>query len=117
MNSSSIKFIDKLIEMTQHNELTWEIIPPITRMNSSFMQVNSIYETRCEGMIIWVYQRDYKYYYDESDFSWEKDVVIEIINPDTKNVIKELNLNNATELLNAINYKSLNPFYFDIFMG
>ena len=106
-----ITFIDKLIAMTQHGKLIWHIVQPERRMNSSTEYVDAIYETAFEDMLIWVYERNYKYYYDEFDFSWDKEVIVEIIDPQTRILMQQLKLNNTNELLQAINYKRLDEFY------
>ena len=109
-----ITFIDKLVEMTQHDTLTWHTARPERRMNSSEEYVEVVYETTLKNMRICVYERNYKYYYDENNFSWDKDVIVEIRDLDSNFLIQELKSNNAAELLQAINYRKLNSFYSDI---
>ncbi|AFU18178.1 hypothetical protein [Actinobacillus suis] len=111
LRSEIIFFIDKLIKMTQHGKLSWNKVKPVMRMNSSVEYVDVVYEAYLENMIVWIYQKNYKYYYDEIDFSWDKEIVIELIDPETHLVMQELKASNAGELLNAINYKSIHSFY------
>ncbi|AXP60824.1 hypothetical protein CH625_004155 [Haemophilus influenzae] len=114
MHGKEIVFIDKLIEMTQHGKLIWNAISPERIMNSSVEYVGVIYETALENMFIWIYERNYKYYYDETNFSWDKEVIVEIRDSQTKVLMQELKSNNTNELLQAINYKKLDRFYSNI---
>ncbi|OOF81441.1 hypothetical protein [Rodentibacter caecimuris] len=117
--AESIRVIDKLIELTQHGQLKWEETPPSRYMSSTTENVDVIYQAYYQDVYINVYNRKYRYYYDETEYSWDDDVIIELLNTEGVLLNRLPNTPNADELLSSIRYqnRALQNFYKNILNG
>lgn len=112
----SIRVIDKLIELTQHNKLSWYEVSPRSYMSSPVEKVDIIYRAKYQQVYIHVYKRWFRYYYDDTDYSWDDEVIVELVNEDGVSLNRLPDTPNASELLSCIQYQSqaVQSFYNDI---
>ncbi|AKS65908.1 hypothetical protein NJ8700_11105 [Aggregatibacter aphrophilus NJ8700] len=112
----SIRVIDKLIELTQHNKLNWSEVRPRSYMLSPGENVDIIYRAQYQQVYINVYKRRFRYYYDDTDYSWDDEVIVELVNEDGASLSRLPDTPNASELLSSIQYQSqaVQSFYNNI---
>ncbi|MFM5788673.1 hypothetical protein ACET5Z_17995 [Aeromonas veronii] len=115
--TETIQIIDKLIELTQHRMLLWQEGPLNDYMNGPDEMVEIVYVTEHLGRIIRAYRRDFKYFYDEMNFSWDYEIIIEFTNNYGHRLGRFQKTPNASELLQAIQYQNPNVrnFFNEIF--
>ena len=113
----AIEIIDKFVELTQHGKIQWAESIPRSYMISQDSKVDIVYITNHLGRNISVYKRDYKYYLDDVQYTWDKEVVIEFINESGERIGQFPTTPNAFELLHAIQYQNpqIKNFYTDMF--
>lgn len=113
----SIEIIDKLIELTHHGVINWGNARPNSYMVSQNSKVDTVYTTQHLGRNIRVYRRDYKYYLDDINYTWDWEFVVEFINDNNERMGQLPATPNSGELLEAIQYQNpqIKDFYKDMF--
>ena len=111
------EIIDKLIELTQHNRITWESQEPIPSMVGPDTRVDVVYTTNHIGRNIRVYHQHFINYSREEQPFWDERMVIEFIDNSGALLGKLPKTPNAWELLEAIQFQNpqINGFYDDLF--
>jgi len=117
MTRETIKVVDKLIELTQHNELSWESSEPPYNLTSPDVRIDLVYTTYYLNRYIRIYQKNYKYYIDDVQYTWDSRIVFEFIDESGNSLWQFPQTNNAWDLLKAIQYQNSNvsDFYKEIF--
>lgn len=113
----TVEIIDKLIELTQHSQISWESENPPAYMNNMDSRVDVVYIAKHLGRIFRVYKYHYKYFIDEERYSWSEQVNFEFIDG-YGNIMGEFSSTpNAIDLLRAIQFQNpnINGFYKDLF--
>lgn len=113
----SIEIVDKLIELTQHGELLWDYERPNSYMLAQDSKVDTVYLTQYLGRNIRIYRRDFKYYLDESQYTWDWEVIVEFVNDQGERMGRFPQSPNSIELIQAIQYQNpqIKDFYNDMF--
>lgn len=111
------EIIDKLIELTQHNQISWESHEPVAPMVGPDSRVDLVYVANYIGRNIRVYQQHFKYYQDEERYFWDEQMVIEFIDDYGALLGKLPKTPNAYDLIKAIQFQNpqINSFYDDLF--
>jgi hypothetical protein len=102
----SIGIVDKLIKSTQHNLISWTIDEPSEGMNSSDSKVDLIYRAFYLDNNIRIYENRYKYYIDDSQYVWNTDVVMDIVDKDDRVLWRFPYTPNMQELFKVIQFKN-----------
>jgi hypothetical protein len=113
----AVEIIDKLIELTQHNNIFWQSAAPTPPMIGPDSRVDLVYITNHIGRNIRVYKQHFKYYLDEERYTWDEQMKVEFVD-DYGNILGELpRTPNSYELLKTIQFQnpSINSFYTDLF--
>lgn len=113
----AVEIVDKLIELTQHNQVIWTIVDATPPMIGPDSRVDLVYITSHIGRNIRVYKQHFKYYLDEERYAWDEQMKVEFVD-DYGNLLGELpRTPNAYELLKTIQFQnpSINSFYTDLF--
>jgi len=105
-----IELIDKFIELTQHNKISWEreIPAPNSNLLATGNKINLVYSTEYKTHYIRAYKEAYKHFTDENDFCWGYRLVLEFVDQSGNSLWRFPEINNIAELLNAIKYKDAN---------
>jgi len=109
------EIIDKLIELTQHNQITWESQRPTADMIGAGSRVDMVYLISYLGRNIRVYHQHVKHFLDEEYF-WNDQMIVEFID-NFGAVLGQLpHTPNAWELLRAIQFQNphVSSFYDDL---
>lgn len=111
------EIIDKLIELTQHNQISWESQDAVAPMIGPDARVDMVYVANYIGRNIRIYQQHFKYYIDEEKYVWDEQMVVEFIDNYGSLLGKLPKTPNAYELLRAIQFQNpqINSFYDDLF--
>lgn len=112
----TVEIIDKLIELTQHNNINWSSEAPVAPMAGPDTRVDIVYTVSHIGRRIRVYRQHFKYYLDDERYIWDEQVKVEFVD-DFGNVLGELpKTPNAYELLRSIQFQNpqINNFYNDL---
>jgi|GEM_PF-6465259 len=111
------EIIDKLIELTQHNQMSWESRDPVAPMVGPDSRVDMVYVANYIGRNIRIYQQHFKYYLDEERYVWDEQMIVEFIDDYDALLGKLPKTPNAYELLKAIQFQNpqINSFYDDLF--
>lgn len=111
------EIIDKLIELTQHNQIGWDRHDPPPPMIGPDARVDVVYVANHIGRNIRVYHQHFKYYFDEDKYTWDEQMVIEFIDDYGVFLGRLPKTPNAYELLRAIQFQNpqINSFYDDLF--
>lgn len=113
----AVEIIDKLIELTQHNNIVWQSADPVSPMIGPDSRVDLVYIASHIGRNIRVYKQHFKYYFDEERYTWDEQMKVEFVD-DYGNILGELpRTPNSYELLKTIQFQnpSINSFYTDLF--
>lgn len=104
--SDAIKVIDKLIELTQHGSLVWQEsnLRPALEGPDSIIEV--VYVATYLDAMLRIYKRNYKYYFDENQFTWDSEIVVEFIAQNGYGLGRLPKTSNAAELLQSIQYQN-----------
>lgn len=102
----SIGIVDKLIKSTQHNLISWTIDEPSEGMNSFDSKVDLIYRAFYLDNNIRIYENRYKYYIDDSQYVWNTDVVMDIVDKDDRVLWRFPYTPNMQELFKVIQFKN-----------
>ncbi len=113
----TVEIIDKLIELTQHNQIIWQSASPPDYMRGADSRVDLVYLTRYLGQIIRLYKKHYKYYIDESQFVWDERIYFEFIDENGSTLWEFPQTPNAYELLKSVMYRNsqVGSFYNELF--
>jgi len=113
----AIEIVDKLIELTQHGNLNWSYERPNSYMLAQDSKVDTVYLTNYLGRNIRAYKRDFKYYLDDTQYTWDYEVTIEFVSEVGERMGKLPQIPNSAELIQAIQYQDpqIKDFYNDIF--
>jgi hypothetical protein len=113
----SIEIVDKLIELTHHGVIEWEKYSPPSYLVGPDSNVDLVYAVNYLNRTIQIYRRDFKYYLDEIQYTWDYEIVIEFVSNNGERLGRFPNTPNASELLAAIQYQNpeIKNFYKDIF--
>lgn len=111
------EIIDKLIELTQHNQIKWESQVPVPPMVGPDTRVDMAYMVNHLGRNIRVYHQHFKYYLDEEKYVWDEQMIVEFIDVNGASLGRLPRTPNAWELLKAIQFQNpqINSFYDDLF--
>jgi hypothetical protein len=112
-NRESISIVDKLIKLTQHNFISWTIDEPSEGMNSFNSKVDLVYRTFYLDNNMRIYENRYKYYIDDSQYVWNTDVVMDIVDKDDRVLWRFPYTPNMQELFKVIQFK--NPVIQDFY--
>ncbi|WP_201525951.1 hypothetical protein [Psychrobacter frigidicola] len=104
-NREYIQLVDRLTEMTQNGVMRWNRYEPPTNMVDTENNINFVYTTIYNRKNIRIYEEDYKYYTDESEYYWSKRVVIEFIDESLNSVWQFPKITNSWNLLDAVRYE------------
>jgi len=113
----TVEIIDKLLELTQLDELSWKSIDPPYNLTSADVRVQLVYMAKYLQKNIRVYEQEYKYFVDEDKFYWQKRMMFEFVD-ESDNVLWTFpKTENAWDLLKAIQYKNsqVSDFYKSMF--
>lgn len=113
----AVEIIEKLIELTQHNEIIWTSIAPSSFMLGPDSRVDVVYVASYIGRNIRIYHQQFKYYLDEERYTWDEQVKFEFID-DSGSIMAELpRTANSYNLLKSIQFQNpkINNFYNDLF--
>ena len=115
----TVEIIDKLIELTQHNSLSWQAYEPSADMTNGDLRTELTYVTTYLNRKIRIYKQSYKYFMDETSFSWSDRVVFEMIDDNDNSLWEFPQTSNTWDLLNAVQYSNskVGDFYKDMFSG
>lgn len=111
------EIIDKLIELTQHNQIVWRSQDPVVPMIGPDSRVDMVYVVNYLERSIRVYHQHYKYYLDEVKYVWDEQMIVEFVD-DFGAILGRLpKTPNAWDLLKAIQFQNpkINSFYDDLF--
>ncbi|WP_045459882.1 hypothetical protein [Vibrio hyugaensis] len=113
----AIQIIDKLVELTQHGRIEWVEEQPPAYLIASDSKVDLVYVTTYLNRHIRTYKRDFKYWIDDVQFTWDKEVVIEFVDENGRRMGRFPHTPNTPELLRAIQYQNpqLQTFFNDMF--
>ncbi|WP_415881725.1 hypothetical protein [Neptuniibacter sp. QD34_54] len=111
------EIIDKLIELTQHNQISWGSQDPVAPMVGPDSRVDMVYVANYIGRNIRIYQQHFKYYLDDEKYCWDEQMVVEFIDEYGSLLGKLPKTPNAYELLRAVQFQNpqINSFYDDLF--
>lgn len=113
----TVEIIDKLIELTQHNQILWESAAPASSMIGPDSRVDLVYTVNHIGRNIRVYRQHFKFYFDEEKYTWDDQVKVEFID-NYGSLLAELpKTPNSYDLLKSIQFQNpqINSFYNDLF--
>ncbi|MEY3881845.1 MAG: hypothetical protein RIQ94_2641 [Pseudomonadota bacterium] len=113
----TIEIIEKLIELTQHNQIIWQSQPAPRYMCSPDSRIDLVYETEYLGRYIRLYQKQFKYYIDENQYTWDENMIFEIVDDQGNTIWEFPRTPNAYELLKAVQFQNpqVSNFYNDLF--
>lgn len=113
---STVKLIDRLIELTQEKKITWERVLAPLSLTFNGCKVKYIYITEYKNKNIRVYEETYKHYHDEDEFYWSSRVNFEFFDAG-ESIYDFPEVSNARDLLKAIQYRDvdIDSFMNDIF--
>lgn len=113
----TVEIIDKFIELTQHNKITWASEDPISPMIGPDSRVDLVYVAEHIGRNIRIYQQHFKDYLDDERYVWDEKINIEFIDDYEKSMGILPRTPNAYDLLKAIQFQNpqINSFYDDLF--
>jgi hypothetical protein len=111
------EIIDKLIELTQHNQIKWHSQDPVVPMIGPDSRVDMVYVTNHIGRNIRVYHQHFRYYLDEEKYIWDEQIIVEFIDDYGALLGRLPKTPNAYDLLRAIQFQNpqINSFYDDLF--
>lgn len=111
------QIIDKLIELTQHQKVTWNEVDPESFMNSQDQRVSLVYKCEFLGRTLQLYKREYKYFLDDVQFVWDEEILIEFINDKGVSIGVFPRTPNAVDLYKAVQFQNpiIKDFYRDLF--
>ncbi len=117
MTRETIEVVDKLIELTQHNELSWESSEPPNNLTGPDVRIDLVYTTHYLNRYIRIYQKNYKSYIDDMQFIWDSRIVFEFIDQSENSLWQFPQTHNAWDLLKSIQYQNskVSDFYKEIF--
>ncbi|MCT7445517.1 hypothetical protein [Aliarcobacter cryaerophilus] len=99
--------VEKLIELTQKNIISWQISKNTPSL-SSMEQFDTIYSTFYLNQNIRVYKYFYRYYKDEDEFYWLEDYRLETFDNFNNTLYVFPKTQNVVDLLNAVMYQNSN---------
>ena len=113
----TIEIIDKLLELTQHGNITWSSDEPPYNLTSADVRIQLVYVTQYLNRNIRLYEKEYKYFVDEAQFHWQSRSVFEFIDESGNTLWEFPQTANAWDLLKAIQYKNsqVDDFYKNMF--
>lgn len=113
----TVEIIDKLIELTQHNSISWQVNEPSADMTNGDLRTELTYVTTYLNKKLRVYKQSYKHFMDEISFCWSNRVVFEMIDNNENSLWTFPQTNNTWDLLNAVQYSNskVGDFYKDMF--
>jgi hypothetical protein len=111
------QIIDKLTELTQHNQIKWESGHPEPYMNGPDSRVDLVYTTEHIGRQVRIYLNNFKFYLDEDRYAWDSEVNFEFIDNFGNSLGMLPKTPNAFDLLRAVQYQNpqIGQFYNDLF--
>lgn len=113
----TIKIVEKLIELTQHNQLTWRA-SSIQISLPSYEKVDTCFSVEHLNKNIRIYKYFYQVWTEEDSFYWAESIRLEFYNNNTLELeFRFPETSNMLELLNTIMYKTSNveEFYDNLF--
>ena len=112
------EIIDKLIELTQHNQIKWykRPSPPVPPIIGPDYHVDIVYTVNHLGRNIRAYDQHFKQYLDEERYFWDSQMVVEFTDDEGALLGRLPNTPNAYELLRAIQFQNpeIKSFYEDL---
>lgn len=116
--NETIDIVEKLIELTQHNKITWTIYNNNNLLLPSSEKVDISYTTNYLNKNIRVYKYYYQFWTDEETYHWIEDLRLEFYDTITGNVLFRFpKTSNFEELLSTIMYQNsgVKDFYNEMF--
>ena len=112
----TVEIVDKLIELTQHNQLIWESSEPPYNLTGPDVRIDLVYTTDYLDRCIRIYQKGYKSYIDDVQFFWDSRIIFEFIDSSGNSLWQFPQTSNTYDLLNSIQYQSskVGDFYTQI---
>ena len=113
----TVEIVDKLIELTQHNQLIWESSEPPYNLTGPDVRIDLVYTTDYLDRCIRIYQKGYKLYIDDVQFFWDSRIIFEFIDLSGNSLWQFPQTSNVWDLLRSIQYQNSNisDFYKQIF--
>ncbi len=113
----TVYIIEKLIELTQHNRISWKSEKAVASMISENSRVDMTYVAKYIGRNIRISHQDFKDYLDDEKYIWDERMIVDFID-DRGNSLGSLpKTPNAHHLLQAIQFQNpqISSFYDDLF--
>ena len=113
----TMEIIDKLIEFTQHDRISWTSSANLPFLQGSDIRIDMVYVTEYIGRKFRIYKRHYKHYINEEEFFIDDEVCLEFIDNSELSLGKLQHTSNVDNLLTAIQYQNpmIKNFYDDLF--
>ena len=113
----TVEIIDKLIELTQHQNIQWHEQEPYTYMRSQDSRIDVLYVCNYINRNLRVYKKDFKYYLDDVQYTWDYEIVVEFVNDIGASAGSFPKTPNALDLYKAIQFQNpqIKNFYNDLF--
>ncbi len=105
-----IKFVNKLIELTQNKVIKWEKRGPLIEMISSISKVKAVYYTMYNKNIIRIYEITEKVFEEDfdSNYYWDTGIIMEILSEENDILYSIPRQIDKSDLLKAIKSQELN---------
>ena len=112
----TVEIVDKLIELTQHNNVVWESSKPPDNLTGTDVRIDLVYTAFHLNKHIRIYQKEYKLFMGKSRQNWDSEVVFEFIDPSGHSLLQFPETNNVVNLFNAVQYQNskVSDFYKDL---
>jgi len=98
-------FCEKLIEMSRDHNIAWEDRSEHIKRPDS---ISPLFVAEYKEWHILIYKYSYKYFYDEEQFDWQEDVLIELIQEDGKTKWTLPKTPSRYELLEIVQFQNAN---------
>lgn len=84
-----IQFVARLIRLTQERKLVWkQLEPPHAVAAGSADVIPVFFVTEVKGKILALYERRFRYYFDEDDWAWSAKPVLSLLASDGSEVFE-----------------------------
>lgn len=100
--------VDKLTELTQNNQITWERTEAPRNLKSSISRVDFVYYANYNNQRLRLYEEYFKYFTDEDEYFWDSKVYLNIVDDYGHPYFDIPNTRNLNNLLSSVKYQSSN---------
>ncbi|RYF02253.1 MAG: hypothetical protein EOO32_00725 [Comamonadaceae bacterium] len=102
----TIELVDEFIKGTQHGTLVWSTDSAPYNLIGPDVRVGVIYHSSYLNQNIRLYRKEYKNYYDESSYSWDMSLELEIVDFHGNTLYTFPTTSNLRNLFNAVTYQT-----------